>query len=87
MLSDFVSKFKKAKSDEEKALLVLDAIQETRVNSKEEILKEISIKDLVTKADLESALEKTKNKLLMYMIGICGVWVPLIVSVICKHVG
>lgn len=65
------------------------AVKEDILAVKEDILGvieklETNISDkYATKLDLE----KTKTQLIWWMIGICGVWIPFIVGILCKHIG
>ncbi len=77
-MSEFVKEFKEAKTEDERAVAILDFVKQSQVQAKEETLKEIFSQDLATKKDL---LE-TKTSLIWAMIGICGVWVPAIIGII-----
>ena len=77
-MSEFVKEFKEAKTEDERAVVILDLVKQSQNQAKEETLKEISLHDLATKRDVSDV----KTSMLWAMIGICGVWVPAIVGII-----
>lgn len=80
-MSEFVKKFKEATTDEERAVAILDLVQQSQNQTKEKTLKVID--------ELKTDLAETKSSLIKWIISgiaLLGIWTALIAALLVKHI-
>lgn len=97
--NEFFSHYTKAKTKEEEAIAILEVVQEAKyeqvqeaAEKKQEILKEINSKDMVSKGDLEASESRLRleihreiSKAKWQLLG--GAVVLVLIPIILKHFG